>query len=212
MVDTIIISVIWAFLGMLLFTQNLLLALCVFVIVSCVISGLAFFMVVVMQWAIGAIEAMGIVVFVGYSITYSMHIANIFGQQMKQTPLPHGPEISEVCIKAAVFQIGEATLGSATTTLISSFFLLFCTLQVFFRLGIVVLIVTILSAALAVLVLPAVLVVVWLPVMSLFNRLVSCFRRRPPEPACAAEPSYNKESAESTQEGDFEAIVPGRPV
>lgn len=211
MVDAIVISVLCSFLGMLLFTQNLLLAMSVFMIVACVICSLAFFMVAIMQWAIGAIEAISLVVFVGYSITYSMHIADIFGQRMNQTSPSQGPEVSEASVKAAVLQIGGATCGSAATTLISSFFLLFCTLQVFFRLGLTVLLVTILSVALTFLTLPAALVVVWLPGMSVYNRLISRVRPQRLAPV-APEESFNKDGAEKTCASDFETIVPGRPV
>eukprot|EP00746_Dinoflagellata_sp_MGD_P088094 gnl/MRDRNA2_/MRDRNA2_34889_c0_seq1.p1 gnl/MRDRNA2_/MRDRNA2_34889_c0~~gnl/MRDRNA2_/MRDRNA2_34889_c0_seq1.p1 ORF type:complete len:1263 (-),score=175.40 gnl/MRDRNA2_/MRDRNA2_34889_c0_seq1:61-3849(-) len=197
MVNTIVISVVCAFLGMLLFTQNLLLAMCIIVIVSCVISGLSFFMVAIMQWAIGAIEAISLVAFVGYSMTYSMHIANIFKLQAKQALSSQSADVSEVCIKAAVLQIGGAIVGSAITTLISGFFLLFCTLQVFFRQGIVVLIVTVLSVALALLMLPAWIVEVWLPGMSLFNSILRRVRKK-------------KDAASA--DAKFETIVPGRPV
>merc|ERR1712096_592250 len=57
----------------------------------------------------------------------------------------------------AVQRVGGATLGSAITTLGSSFFLMFCVLRVFFKLGVVVFMVTLLSIVFALLVLPAIL-------------------------------------------------------
>merc|ERR1719399_1514782 len=58
----------------------------------------------------------------------------------------------------ALQRMGGAALGSATTTVGSSFFLLFCTLQVFTKLGAVVIAVTFLSILFALLPLPAILV------------------------------------------------------
>jgi hypothetical protein len=58
----------------------------------------------------------------------------------------------------ALQRMGGASLGSATTTVGSSFFLLFCTLQVFTKLGTVVIAVTFLSILYALLPLPAILI------------------------------------------------------
>jgi hypothetical protein len=207
MVITIVISVVCAFLGMVVFTQNLLLALCVIAIASCVICGLSFFMVAIMGWTIGTIEAISLVVFVGYSMTYSMHIASIFKLQAKQN-LPQSADVSEACARAAVLQIGGAIVGSAITTLISGFFLLFCTLQIFFKLGIVVLIVTLLSVTLALLVLPACLVVVWLPGMSLYYSIANRFRKKRNKTGDTCDEG----SAKPTHKEEFETIVPGHPV
>ena len=37
---------------------------------------LAWFMICLMGWAVGVLEVLGLIVFVGYSITYSLHIAH----------------------------------------------------------------------------------------------------------------------------------------
>jgi len=54
------------------------LALAVYVIlcIICVVVCLAAMMVGIMGWTFGAVEAVGLIVFVGYSITYSLHIAH----------------------------------------------------------------------------------------------------------------------------------------
>merc|ERR1719387_2131020 len=77
--DTIVISVTCGFVGMIIFTQDLFLASCVCLLVIAIISGLAFWIVAVMGWPIGPIEAISLVVFVGYSVTYGLHIAHVYG-------------------------------------------------------------------------------------------------------------------------------------
>eukprot|EP00746_Dinoflagellata_sp_MGD_P034135 gnl/MRDRNA2_/MRDRNA2_18149_c0_seq2.p1 gnl/MRDRNA2_/MRDRNA2_18149_c0~~gnl/MRDRNA2_/MRDRNA2_18149_c0_seq2.p1 ORF type:complete len:205 (-),score=19.70 gnl/MRDRNA2_/MRDRNA2_18149_c0_seq2:182-796(-) len=58
----------------------------------------------------------------------------------------------------ALRSMGGAAIGSATTTVGSSFFLLFCTLQVFSKLGSIAIAVTFLSILYALLPLPAILI------------------------------------------------------
>lgn len=199
---TIAVSVGAGFVGTTIFTQDPTLALYVVFWVISIISGLAFFMVVVMGWSIGPIEVISLVVFVGYSVTYSLHIAHRYAEShAEECPLmptpppspapsrqvsPSGlsvgspknksegdddekgnkktPEASfsrkvmrEARCLEAVELVGGAVLGSAITTLVSSFFLMFCVLRVFFKLGVVVFIVTFLSIFFALLVLPATL-------------------------------------------------------
>lgn len=84
--ETIGISAFCGWLGMLLFTHDLLLACVVGLLVVGIIIGLAFFMVVCMGWKIGAIEVIALVVFVGYSITYSLHIAHNYASSTPDDP------------------------------------------------------------------------------------------------------------------------------
>jgi len=78
--ETIMISAGCGMAGMIFFTWDPLLSLLVFVFVLLIISGLAFFMVVVMAWEIGAIEVLSLVIFVGYSVTYVLHIAHSYNE------------------------------------------------------------------------------------------------------------------------------------
>merc|ERR1719329_801827 len=79
-VETILVSAGCGFLGMLVFTGNPTLAVLVLVLVLGVIAGLAFFIVFVMGWLIGPIEVIALVVFLGYSVTYSLHVAHSFSE------------------------------------------------------------------------------------------------------------------------------------
>eukprot|EP00928_Gymnodinium_smaydae_P030149 TRINITY_DN2248_c0_g5_i1.p1 TRINITY_DN2248_c0_g5~~TRINITY_DN2248_c0_g5_i1.p1 ORF type:complete len:1473 (+),score=369.33 TRINITY_DN2248_c0_g5_i1:379-4419(+) len=191
--ETIIISALCALAGMLVFTRNVWLAFYVLMLVLGVISGLAYFIVGMMGWDIGPIEVISLVVFVGYSVTYALHIAHTYAEISEDNPemlraeevarerkrarlirsgkaskdLPDdtgGPlelsprELRVARTRLALLHLGTATASSAVSTLGSSIFLLFCTLSIFVKLGSVVLAVTLLSIAFALITLPAVLI------------------------------------------------------
>jgi len=84
-VETIIIASACAWLGVLIFTGDPVLALIVLGLVLGIISGLAFFMVCVMRWKIGPVEVISLVVFVGYSVTYSLHIAHNYAEVKEES-------------------------------------------------------------------------------------------------------------------------------
>jgi len=197
--DTIIISGVCAFLGVLIFTQDLVLAFYVLFLVIGIICGLAFFMIAIMGWDIGPIEVISLVVFVGYSLTYSLHIAHDYNEVLAEDPellkvqmmarrrrrkghvleeaaeegeegqdveMSHkvseedeGPltdaEVREGRVRLSILHIGGATFSSAASTIGSSVFLLFCTLNIFGKLGAVVITVTLLSIFFALVPLPA---------------------------------------------------------
>jgi len=81
-VSTIIIAACSGWAGVLLFTGDVMLAMVVTGIVLVVITGLAFFMVTLMGWSIGPIEVISLVIFVGYSVTYALHIAHNYNQMV----------------------------------------------------------------------------------------------------------------------------------
>jgi len=78
--STILIELLCSFTGLIIFTGDLILAVLVLTLVIINISGLAFFMISIMKWAIGPIEVICLVVFVGFSVTYSLHIAHNFSR------------------------------------------------------------------------------------------------------------------------------------
>jgi len=155
---TLAVSTGSGFLGALLFTNNVLLSMMVVYSVLGVTTCLAWFMCVAMGWALGAIEVLGLIVFVGYSLTYSLHMAHKYHEHMRHT---RGSGALKVRRKDAVFHalncMGSAVCGSALTTLGSAFFLFFCTIQIFTRLVTVLFAVTFFAALFATIVLPTVL-------------------------------------------------------
>jgi predicted RND superfamily exporter protein len=257
-VATIAISATCGWFGTLFFTWDPLLASLVLLVVLGVISGLAFFIVCAVGWLLGPVEVIALVIFVGYSVTFSLHVAHIYheeackafrnekappaeygetkkvvpaaagesqrgprdleresseddeefgeredpeaecvivgGAQQDRKPQPPPPEGSAPALpveaaapmdggggfgegavpeaplsaadlrrewaKIAVMRVGCSTIGSAVSTLGASMFLLFCTMRIFMKLGAVVMVVTALSCFAALVVLPALLMLV----------------------------------------------------
>jgi len=160
---TMMVSAGCGFLGALSFTQgDLALALMVVFCVLGVTIMLAFWMTVVMGWGYGAVEVLGLIVFVGYSITYSLHIAHKYRQFARSESVAgfNNSEKRERSTHHALKMMTSAVLGSAVTTLGSSVFLLFCTMRIFVKLAVVLFAVTFFAAVFAVLCLPSALLCV----------------------------------------------------
>jgi len=168
-VMTLVIVLVLAFFGMMVFTGDVTLAFLVVMATISVISGLVFFIVFIMGWAIGPIEVIALIVFIGYAVTYSLHIAHRYGasEASREGGDAWLPESLAPATRArhervvfALRSIGGAALGSAATTVGCSVFLLFCTLTIFKKLGGVVLAVTLMSIAMALIPLPAALLAI----------------------------------------------------
>jgi len=152
------------FLGMAVFTRSGTLSLLVVLATVAVISALFFFVVVCMGWEVGLIEVIALIYFIGYSLTYSLHIAHKYASRMALVDerRPAGVPRREDAVRLrrtryAVKAIGGATLGSAITTVGASAFLLPCTLVIFRKLGAMCLAVTLTSICVALCPLPAAL-------------------------------------------------------
>lgn len=78
--DTIIIALASGLVGVLAFTFDIKLAFIVVGVVLIVVAGLAFFITGLMGWGVGAIEVISLVVFVGYAVTYALHIAHNYNE------------------------------------------------------------------------------------------------------------------------------------
>jgi len=214
--DTIIMECALGWFGILVFTQDPVLAFIVLFLIIGNLGGLACFMIQVMGWSIGPIEIIFLVVFLGYSITFGLHFAANFSQVRANDPymlyverwvrkrkkqldkrskeransppkspshhitmrfrpgpsgrrmqsgskeslvvLNPGREVRKARTRMAMLRVGSAVFSSTLSTIGSSVFLLFCTLNFFIRLGYVIMAVTILSLASTLIVLPAVLI------------------------------------------------------
>ncbi|CAE7871107.1 unnamed protein product [Symbiodinium sp. KB8] len=157
---TIVIVVGLALLGMLVFTRDWKLSMLVVASTMLVVCILFWFIVVVMGWPIGAIEVIALIVFIGYAVTYSLHIAHRYGSTDAQDALIDVTDADVTRFVRTVYalgSIGRAALGSAATTAGCSIFLVFCTLTIFQKLGGVVLVVTLMSIGVALIPLPATL-------------------------------------------------------
>jgi len=162
-IQTLVILFILAFVAMFVFTQSICISLFVVIATLAVVCGLTFFMVVVNGWQVGLIEVISIIYFIGYALDYSLHIAYKYcSSEALQVERPEAlPNLAAVIryqrTAFSVKSMGGAVLGSAATTAGSSFFLCFCTLTLFNKLGAMCLAVTLLSVVIALCPLPAAL-------------------------------------------------------
>jgi hypothetical protein len=171
-VMTVGILLILAFGGMLAFTWSIVLSLYVVMATVCVMCCLTFLIIVVLDWSVGLIEVVAIIYFVGYAVTYSLHVAHkyasnsyiqaepddeAFARQLATDQESDRPKIRYLRTVYSLKAIGGAALGSAITTSGAAFFLTFCTLTIFTKLGGMCLAVSVLSAIMAIGPLPAVL-------------------------------------------------------
>jgi len=177
--NTMVVSTGCGFLGALAFTHgNLALSLLVVASVVGVTVSLAWFMSAAMGWATGAVEVLGLIVFVGYSLTYSLHIAH---EYLEHTKVTHGSSMSpserrREAVRHSLKAMAGAVFGSALTTLGSSFFLFFCTIRIFMKLATVLFAVTFFACVFAVAALPSALACVG-PVVGLKAGIKSLIQR-----------------------------------
>jgi len=158
-VATLVLSIACGFFGTLAFTRNIVISIFVIMAVIGVTSSLAFFMVVLMGWTVGVIEVLGLIVFVGYSITYSLHVAHRYVEHVNESSITSPAERREDAVRSSLRAMSSAVIGSAVTTLGSSFFLFFTILVIFYKLAAVLFAVTFFAAAFALIALPAALLV-----------------------------------------------------
>jgi len=163
-VNTMLVSAGCGFVGALFFTHlDVILSLMVVVTVAGVTISLAWFMIVLMGWAVGAMEVLGLIVFVGYSITYSLHIAHKYQErviELQADDKMSSRERRKEAVVHAMRCMSGAVIGSAVTTLGSSFFLFFCQLVIFVKLASVLFAVTFFAMIFATIALPAALLCV----------------------------------------------------
>lgn len=162
---TMLVSAICGFLGALFFTHwDPFLSLMVVVNVIGVTLALAWFMMVLMGWAVGVLEVLGLIVFVGYSITYTLHIAHKYQEHiLSSESIQLGRRTRErrtLAVSYALRSMSGSIVGSAITTLGSSFFLFFCQLVIFVKLATVLFSVTFFACVFATFAFPAALLCV----------------------------------------------------
>jgi len=158
---TLMVSIGCGFAGTFAFTHfDMMLSGFVVLSVTGVTCCLAFFMCVMMAWPFGAVEVLGLIVFVGYSITYSLHIAHKYGEHTKDSENMHSIYTRRYkAVRYALDQMSGAVTGSAITTLGSSFFLFFCAMAIFVKLAAVLFAVTFFAGLFALVAMPAALLV-----------------------------------------------------
>jgi hypothetical protein len=144
-----VISNASAFCVILMFTRSLYLAsLATFCILSIVVC-LLWFMICLMGWPLGAMEALSVTIFVGLACDYCLHLAHAF----KHSTACSG----KLRVRQALTVVGNSILGAAITTAGSCLFLLFCVIVFFKKMGLVIIFNTLGSVYFALVFFPAVL-------------------------------------------------------
>lgn len=86
-ITTILIATVTAFVSMLVFTSSPILSLYVSLLVLGVVTSLLFFMSCIMQWNIGPVDVLALIIFVGYAVTYALHIAHSYHNVGTRSPM-----------------------------------------------------------------------------------------------------------------------------
>merc|ERR1712159_209686 len=75
-IETVLVVLLTAFLSVFFSTFSFSLSVFSICLVLFAIITLFFFMVSIMGWSVGPIELLSLIVFVGYSVTYPLHVAH----------------------------------------------------------------------------------------------------------------------------------------
>lgn len=130
-------SIFFALLAVLVFLWNMALAVYLILGIICVIICLAALMFGVMNWTFGAVEAIGLIVFVGFSVDYSLHMAESFNQSREKLRFNK--------VQDAMLRTGGAIFAAAVTSTLAGLPILLCTIRVFVKFGITIVLNTALS-------------------------------------------------------------------
>eukprot|EP00928_Gymnodinium_smaydae_P027796 TRINITY_DN21379_c0_g4_i1.p1 TRINITY_DN21379_c0_g4~~TRINITY_DN21379_c0_g4_i1.p1 ORF type:complete len:1177 (+),score=225.41 TRINITY_DN21379_c0_g4_i1:58-3531(+) len=154
MSTTVIVLFVLALVAVIIFTRSIALSFLVVYALGLVVLALFFVFVTLMQWSLGMLEGIAMIYFVGYALTYSLHVAHVYAHDLEDEPQPKETRRSQR-VRHSLTQVGGAIWGSGATTAGASFFLVFCQLQVFQKIGTMCLVVTLLSVFVALCPLPA---------------------------------------------------------
>merc|ERR1719265_74213 len=148
-VTSILIGLFCGLLAVLVFTKSIIAGFSIILVALNIICYVAAIMCGPLGWHIGPIEVVSVIVFLGYCVTYCIHIAHLFVEACEETDEP----LQQV--RLALLRLGPATVSSAMTTLSSCIFLTMCVTTIFVKFGIVLLLTTVLGLLAALSVLPA---------------------------------------------------------
>ena len=123
-IESFVTSNAICFISVLLFTGDIALSILTMVaILLIVITLLGTLLGPAFNYTFGAIEAVGVTVFIGMSVDYALHIAHGYHSSQHKTRLEK--------VRATLTHLGVSILGGAITTGGSAVFLLFCKIYFF---------------------------------------------------------------------------------
>jgi len=130
-------SVALALVCVFLFLCNPVLAVYIVLTIVCIILCLSALMFGAFRWTFGAVEAVGLIVFVGFSVDYVLHVAEAFqGSAADQ---------SYARVQDALRRTGGALMAAATTTVLAAAPILLCLNQVLVKFGLSLIMNTVVS-------------------------------------------------------------------
>jgi hypothetical protein len=145
-------SVAYAAVTVFWFLGNLIEVILLMYTVIGIIVALSTVMFVVFAWSFGVIEAVALIIIVGFSVDYALHIAEAYNQSKGSTRYDR--------VQDALRRRGGALLGAAATSVLACPPILYCTIQVFVRFGITLLANMLLSLVFSLLFFAAILIAV----------------------------------------------------
>jgi hypothetical protein len=114
----------------LLFTQNVALSVMVMGTIILIFFCLGGLLFSIFRLPFGAVEALGVSIFIGLSANYSLHVVHAYHHAKS--------DVRSEKIKEAVFAVGSPIVASAISTMGASVFLFACRTWVFVELGILI--------------------------------------------------------------------------
>jgi hypothetical protein len=123
--------------AVLLFTGDLVISIYTMLSIVLIVLTLLGFLFGVLGWTFGAIEAVGVTIFVGMSVDYCLHTAH--GYAHSSAPTRRGK------VTEALTHVGVSILGAFFTTAGATLFLLPTWIYLFYQLGVMMLANTILA-------------------------------------------------------------------
>eukprot|EP00397_Hematodinium_sp_SG-2012_P002384 GEMP01002390.1.p1 GENE.GEMP01002390.1~~GEMP01002390.1.p1 ORF type:complete len:1336 (+),score=191.65 GEMP01002390.1:171-4010(+) len=116
--------------SVLLFTLHMRLALLVSFNLFSIVTMIAFCMFVVFGWPLSALEALSLIIIVGFSVDYGVHLAESYNQSDASS--------SSERLREALAQTGVSIMSACLTTIGSALFLFGCTIKAMMQLGMVI--------------------------------------------------------------------------
>merc|ERR1712166_307305 len=126
--DSWILSNIICLISVLLFTQNILISIYTMLAIFLIVASLMGVIFGIAQYPFGAIEAVGITIFVGLSVDYCLHTAHGYSGSTFDT--------RQLRVQDMLTKLGISIAGAAITTAGSCIFLFFCHIFLFLQLGV----------------------------------------------------------------------------
>jgi predicted RND superfamily exporter protein len=132
-VQSVVLGIVFCFMVALVLTWNVLVSAFVVSAVTIIVTVAVGF-ICVMGWTLGIIEAIVLIVIVGISVDYSVHIAHSYNHATESADLVEAQIREEKCLQA-VGSLGISLLSGLATSMGAAIFLWFCQVSFFRKFG-----------------------------------------------------------------------------